>query len=245
MEHHPRLLQGIALSALTSVLLYGLALAVPTPTYPRFDPGADPSLAVSSSIKAPGARTLLRTGDPSIAQVTFGGGDASSVGTVKSSRSKIRYVMPAMLLAALTPLAIHHFGEPGDKSVTVQTKTPASAGSSLTDLGNGLLGGGGHGRDHNGSNNGNGDGGDCNNDDSSGDDGGDQVTDSGDNGGDHGDSGDTGGDCDNGGGGGGGNDSGSGGGGGSGGTNLPEPGTVPLLGAGLMMAIAFRSRRND
>jgi hypothetical protein len=238
MKCVPKFLQGIALSALTSVLLCGSALAVPAPTYPRFDPGADPSLTtVSSATQAPGARTLFRTSDPLLAQATFGGGGAegaTTVGPMETSRSKSRYVMPAMILAALTPLALHHFGEPGDKSVAVQTRTPASSSSSLTDLGNALLGGGGHGRGRNG-NNGNGEG------NGDGDDGGGQVCDGG------GSGGDSGGDCDDDGdddgngapGGGGGDD------GGGGGANLPEPGTVPLLGAGLMMALAFRWRRND
>jgi hypothetical protein len=38
-------------------------------------------------------------------------------------------------------------------------------------------------------------------------------------------------------------DDGGGGGGGGGGGQLPEPGTVPLIGAGLMVALAFRRRR--
>lgn len=261
MEHYPKFLKGIALSALASVVLYGSALAVPTPTYPRFDPGSDATVSVPSATvaSAPGARILSRTGNLSLGRGTFRSGGASispsvaSIGSSKSSRFKNRYLLSGMVLAALTPLALHHSGEPGDKSVAVETRTPSN--STIANLGDGISTGNGHGRGGNGnggnggndhSGDGNGDGGDCNNNDNSGDndsgDNGDQVCDSGDSGdqdtGDHGS-----GDCDNGGGetGGGGNN--GGGDHGGGGTSLPEPGTVPLVGAGLMMALAFRSRR--
>jgi len=257
MEDYPKFLKGLALAALASVLLYGSALAVPSPSYPS-SPGSDAALTSATPAathSAPGARILFRTSDRLLARGTFrsGGGslagNAASIGT-GSSRSKTRYMLSGMVLAALTPLAIHHFGEPGDKSVAVQTQTPGS--SSLANLGDAITSGNGHGRGGDkgngggdkGNGGGGGDGKDCNNDDGdnggdNGDDDGGVVCDTGDHG-DNGGSGDNGGDCDNGG------DHDSGGGGGDhggGGTSLPEPGTVPLVGAGLMMALAFRSRR--
>jgi hypothetical protein len=257
MEDYPKFLKGLALAALASVLLYGSALAVPSPSYPS--PGSDAALTSATPAathSATGARILFRANDRPLARGTFrsGGGslagNAVSIGT-GSSRSKARYMLSGMVLAALTPLAIHHFGEPGDKSVAVQTQTPGS--SSLANLGDAITSGNGHGRggDKGGGgdkgNGGGGDGKDCNNDEGdnggdNGDDDGGVVCDTGDHGdnGGSGGSGDNGGDCDNGG------DHDSGGGGGDhggGGTSLPEPGTVPLVGAGLMMALAFRSRR--
>jgi hypothetical protein len=252
MEHYPKFLKGFVLAALGSVLMYGAALAVPSPTYPSFQPGSDPALASAPAATHPAldARIPFRTSDRLLARGTFrsGGSLAGNVASINtgSSRSKARYILSGMVLAALTPLAIHHFGDPGDKSVAVQTQAPGS--SSLPNLGDAIAGGNGHGRGdkgNGGGGNGNsggggdGDGEDCDND-NGGDNGG--VCDTG----DHGDNGggDNGGDCDNGGD----HDSGGGGGdhggGGGGGTSLPEPGTVPLVGAGLMMALAFRSRRN-
>jgi hypothetical protein len=254
MEHYSKFLKGIALSALASVILGGTALAVPTPTYPRFDPGSDGTVAAPAvTASAPGARILSRTSNGSLARGTLQSGGANnvaSISTVKRSRSKARYYMPGMVLAALTPLALHRSGEPGDQSVAVQTRTPESS-ASLPSLKDALLGGGGGGHGHGRGNGGNGGGGDdgedCDDNDGGGDNG-DEVCDTGDHGGngdneDCGDCEDNGGDCDNGG------DNGGGGGGGGGdhgggGTSLPEPGTVPLLGAGLMMVLAFRSRRN-
>jgi hypothetical protein len=250
MEHYSKFLKGIALSALASVILGGTALAVPTPTYPRFDPGSDGTVAAPAvTASAPGARILSRTSNGSLARGTLQSGGANnvaSISTVKRSRSKARYYMPGMVLAALTPLALHRSGEPGDQSVAVQTRTPESS-ASLPSLNNALLGGGGghgHGRGNGGNGGGGDDGEDCDDNDGGGDNG-DEVCDTGDHGGngdneDCGDCEDNGGDCDNGG------DNGGGGGGdhGGGGTSLPEPGTVPLLGAGLMMVLAFRSRRN-
>lgn len=258
MEDYPKFLKGLALAALASVLLYGSALAVPSPSYPS--PGSDAALTSATPAathSATGARILFRANDRPLARGTFrsGGGslagNAVSIGT-GSSRSKARYMLSGMVLAALTPLAIHHFGEPGDKSVAVQTQTPGS--SSLANLGDAITSGNGHGRGGDkggggdkGNGGGGGDGKDCNNDEGdnggdNGDDDGGVVCDTGDHGdnGGSGGSGDNGGDCDNGG------DHDSGGGGGDhggGGTSLPEPGTVPLVGAGLMMALAFRSRR--
>lgn len=254
MQLYPKFLKGIALAALASVLLYGAALAVPSPSYPSYHPGSDAALASATPAatqSASDARILFRTSDRLLARGTFqrGGGslagNVASIGT-QSSRSKTRYMLSGMVLAALTPLAIHHFGEPGDKSVAVQTQTPGT--SSLANLGDAISSGNGHGRGGdkgNGGDKGGGGGGeDCNNDNGdnggdNGDDDGGVVCDTGDHG-DNGGSGDNGGDCDNGGD----HDSGgTGGDHGGGGTSLPEPGTVPLVGAGLMMALAFRSRR--
>jgi len=210
MEDFPKFLKGIALSALASVVFSGSALAVPTPIYPRFDPGSVAS--ATSAPQAPttptlGARILFRSNDRSLTRADFRAGGASippDAGTVRThSRSKARYIMSGLLLAAMTPLALHHSG---DNTMAVQTQTDP-AGSPVASLGGG---------DH------------------PGDDGGDDPGDvSG--GGDPGSSGtgDDPGDC----------DTGGGGDHGGGDTSLPEPGTVPLVGAGLMMALAFRSRR--
>ncbi|HEU4765707.1 MAG TPA: PEP-CTERM sorting domain-containing protein, partial [Candidatus Eisenbacteria bacterium] len=257
MQLYLKFLKGIALAALASVFLYGAALAVPSPSYPSYQPGSDAALTSATPAathSAADARILFRTSDRLLARGTFqrgGGSLAGNVATISTgtSRSKSRYLLSGMVLAALTPLAIHHFGEPGDKSVAVQTQTPGS--SSLANLGDAISSGNGHGRGGDKGNGGGdkggggGDGEDCNNDNGgdhggdNGDDDGGEVCDTGDHG-DNGGSGDNGGDCDNGG------DHDSGGGGGDhggGGTSLPEPGTVPLVGAGLMMALAFRSRR--
>jgi hypothetical protein len=232
MKHDSSFWNGAALFALATALSCGVAFAVPTPTNPRFNPGADQYVTTAVASPAPakaatGGKILFRSGDPLLARGQSGGTASTDDVTMTtagngSSHSATQYGLSGLVLAALaTPLALHHSGEPGDKSVAVQTQTPASA--SLPHLGDGSNGKG-HGHGH-----GNGNGG-------SGDEGG-----SGDNGG---------GPCDNGGGGGGpsgggGGPSGGGGGGapGGGGTELPEPGTVPLLGAGLMMLLAFRSRR--
>ena len=251
MQLYPKFLKGIALAALASVLLYGAALAVPSPSYPSYHPGSDAALTSATPAathSASDARILFRTSDRLLARGTFqrgGGSLAGNVATISTgtSRSKARYLLSGMVLAALTPLAIHHFGEPGDKSVAVRTQTPGS--SSLANLGDAISSGNGHGRGGDKGNGGGGGGGeDCNNDNGdnggdNGDDDGGVVCDTGDHG-DNGGSGDNGGDCDNGGD----HDSGgTGGDHGGGGTSLPEPGTVPLVGAGLMMALAFRSRR--
>jgi len=229
MKHYPKFLKGIALSALASVVLYGSALAVPTPTYPRLDSGSDATMSATpkADASAPAARILSRTSEPSLAKGAFQRSGASiatddaSIGTTGSSRFKTRYLMAGMVLAALTPLALHHSGEPGDKSVGVETRPPAN--SSFASLGDAITTGGGHGHGRGG--NGGGD-----------NSGGDNEDQAGDGGGDHG-SGDNGsGDCGDG------NDSGGGGDHGGGGTSLPEPGTVPLVGAGLMVALAFRRR---
>ncbi|HYJ32956.1 MAG TPA: PEP-CTERM sorting domain-containing protein [Candidatus Binatia bacterium] len=261
MEHYPKSMKGIALAALASVLLYGSALAVPSPSNPSFHPGSDAALTSATPAaahSATGARILFRTSDRLLARGTFRSGGGSLAGNVASigtgsSRSKAHYMLSGMVLAALTPLALHHSGEPGDKSVSVQTQTPAS--SSLASLGDAISTGHGHGHGRGGGNGGGGgdDEGDCNNNDNGGDNGDDDggvVCDTGDHG-DNDDNGDNGGDCDNGGGcdnggncSGGDQGGGGGNGGGGGGTSLPEPGTVPLVGAGLMMALAFRSRRD-
>lgn len=209
MEHFPRFLKGIALSALATVVLYGSALAVPTPTYPRLDPGSDATMSTPSKAVASAPAASLSISP-----------DDASIGTTRSSRFKARYLMAGMVLAALTPLALHHSGEPGDKSVAVETRPPST--SSFASLGDAITTGNGHGHGRGG----NGDG-----DNSDGDNG-----EAGDGGGNHG-SGDNGsGDSGDG------NESGGGGDHGGGGTSLPEPGTVPLVGAGLMMALAFRRR---
>ena len=171
----------------------------------------------------------------------------------RSSRWKNRYLMSGLVLATMTPLALHRSGEPGDKSIAAQTQAPATA--SLPALGgrNGNEGGhdrGGNdnqgeneGRGGNGGNGGNGGHGDDDDDDDGDDDDGDEVCeDDGDhdggNGGQHGGGNGGGGDDD------GEDDSPGNGDHDGGGIPLPEPGTVPVLGAGLIMALALRSRRN-
>jgi hypothetical protein len=237
MEHCSKFLKGIALSALASMAFSGAALAVPTPTYPQFDPGSGASATTTpraATVPTLGARTLFRSNDRLLTRANFRAGgdsiptDALSFQTTSGSRSKTRYVLPGLLLAVMAPLALHH---PGDNTVAIQTQTPASphpAGFSPASLGDSN----GHGRDnHPGGDDGNA------NDDHSGDGGDDPGDVSG--GGDHG----SGGDDDSGGSDLGGDD-GGGDHGGGGDTTLPEPGTVPLVGAGLMMALAFRSRRD-
>lgn len=231
MKHDSKFWNGAALFALATALSSGVALAVPVPTNPRFDPGTDQyvTTAVASPSPAKSAtnrRMLFRSDDPLLAKEQGGGTASTDVVTMGTSddggsHSTTKYALSGLVLAALaTPVALHRSGDAG-KSVAVQTQTPSNtAGSSLPNLGGGNGQGHGHGHGGNNGNNGNNGG--------EGDQGG-----SGDNGG--------GGDCNGGGGG----PSGGGGGGapGGGGTELPEPGTVPLLGAGLMMLLAFRTRR--
>lgn len=223
MEYYPKFFKGLMLSALASVFICGTALAVPAPIYPNVDPGSDgiersaDVQAPSNAVTAPGARILTRTGDVRLARGAYRSGTAPTEGAVtlgagSGSSSKHKYLLSAMVLAALTPLALHYASDWGHRDVEVQTRTPGSG--SLTSSGLPSLGGG----------NGPGDG------DRDGDDG-DEVCDTG---GDSGDGNNAPGD----------DHGGLGGGGGEGGgLELPEPGTVPLIGAGLMMALAFRSRR--
>lgn len=234
MKHDSKLLKGAALCALATAFSCGVALAVPAPTMPRFDPGAEQYVTTAVASPAPAraaaGKTLFRTSDPTSDPMLArgqSGGTASTDDVMMStagdgsSHSSTKYVMSGLVLAALAaPVAFHHSG--GDKSVAVQTQTPSDpASSQLPNLG----GGEGHGHGHGGNDGNNGGGG--------------GQGGSGENGG--------GGDCNGGGGGGGGGPIGGGGGGapGGGGTELPEPGTVPLLGAGLMMLLAFRSRRQS
>lgn len=224
MKHVSRFLKGIVLSALASAIVWGSAAAVPIPTYPiSQDPASDAIVtgAPASQIvlaSGSGTRILSRSGKITRSESLRGGSPEVLIGTTaRSSRWKSRYFMSGLVLAALTPLALHRSGEPGDKSVAVETQTPAS--SSLPALGG--RGGNGNGRGGH---------------DDDGDD--EEVCEDD---GDHdGNGGDTGGhnDSDNGG------DDGDDGGDNGGGVALPEPGTVPLIGAGLIMALALRSRRD-
>ena len=222
MKHDSKLLNGAALFALATALSCGVALAVPAPTNPRFDPGADQYVTTAVASPAPakaatGGRMLFRSDDDLLASGQSGGTASTDVVTMGTSddggsHSATQYALSGLVLAALaTPVALHHSGGAG-KSVAVQAQTPSDpASSSLPNLGGGDGHGHGHGHGGNQGNNG----------------GGDDQGGSGENGG--------GGPC-NGGGGGGGAP-------GGGGTELPEPGAVPLLGAGLIMLLAFRTRR--
>lgn len=229
MEHISKFLRGIVFSALASAIVWGSAAAVPVPTYPSHsDPSSNPVVTGAPAPQhalapAPGERILSRSGRLAAAGRLSGSSSESVSGSAaRSSRWKNRYLMSGLVLATLTPLVLHRSGEPGDKSVAVETQAPAS--SSLPALG----GRGGRGNDRGGKD-GHGDnpgrGGNRGDDD-----GDDEGEDNGNNGGNTGNNGD-----DHGG-----DDRGGSGGGGA----LPEPGTVPLIGAGLIMALALRSRRD-
>ena len=257
MEQVSKSLKGTVLAAFASAILWGHAAAVPTPIYPlSTNPGSEayvtgaptPSHAVAA---APGARILSRSGKLT-ASARFHGGSSIMGGAARSSRWKSRYIMSGLVLATMTPLALHRPGEPGDKSIAAQTQAPAT--SSLPALGGrGSEGGDRGGNDDKGQNEGRG--GNGGNGGNRGDDGDD---DDGDDDGDHDDGDEV---CEDDGdhdGGNGGHNGGGNGGGDNGGEDdtpgngdhdgggipLPEPGTVPVLGAGLIMALALRSRRN-
>ena len=258
MEQVSKSLKGTVLAAFASAILWGHAAAVPTPIYPLSpNPGSEayvtgaptPSHAVASG---PGARILSRSGKLTAPARFHGGSSIMGGSAARSSRWKNRYLMSGLVLATMTPLALHRSGEPGDKSIAAQTQAPAT--SSLPALGgrNGNEGGhdrGGNdnkgqneGRGGNGRNGGHdddddGNGGHDDDDDGDDDDGDEVCEDDGDHdggngghngGGDNGGEDDTPGNGDHDG----------------GGIPLPEPGTVPVLGAGLIMALALRSRRN-
>ncbi|HTM01150.1 MAG TPA: hypothetical protein VL503_08510, partial [Candidatus Omnitrophota bacterium] len=81
MEDYPKFLKGLALAALASVLLYGSALAVPSPSYPS--PGSDAALTSATPAathSATGARILIRANDRPLARGTFRSGGGSPAG---------------------------------------------------------------------------------------------------------------------------------------------------------------------
>src|SRR5512143_4035155 len=185
MKHDSKLLKGAALCALATAFSCGVALAVPAPTMPRFDPGAEQYVTTAvvspAPAKAATGKALFRTSDPKsdpmLARGQSGGTASTDDVTMSaagdgSSHSSGKYIMSGLVLAALAaPVAFHHSG--GDKSVAVQTQTPSDpASSSLPNLGGGNGNGNGHGHGGNQGNNGgngdqggsgdNGGGGDCN-----------------------------------------------------------------------------------
>jgi hypothetical protein len=217
MKHHRKHLGSVAATVLACALLSGSAQAVPAPSLVTPDSPDPPNPAVSqaqaggSTAPEPVFLAMVVGGKPAlrgpaselsvVRRVSQDGtqmeSDVSVSDNAGAKRSKAKYVVSGLVLAAMAiPIALHHSGDASAQAVTVQTN-PAPTGEESGVLDDAPAGGG----DEGGAGDTAGGSGDLETSDEGGSLGGDAEP-----------------------------------------SGLPEPGTVPLVGAGILALYALRRR---